>query len=826
MLFAMRRLLALFLFGALALAAPIRQVVVEGGDPVLQALARATLPFGEGDEPGDLEAARKAILETGYFREVRLFLEGDVLKVVLTPYPPIAEVRVETKAFPEENLLRFLEENYAIGKEATYNPLRAQEAAQGLSRAYRQNGFPFAPKVEVEAKEVGGRMALTFRVAEAPEVKEVRLQGATLRPEEDLLKLLKPLTGPFDFAKYQEALKAIAGRYEEAGYRFSGPDPEASTLEDGVLTVRVREVKVVRVEGEGLPLAGFPLKAGDFLHYPRLLEGVQALSKALSRVVNFTLVPEGEGVVVRLEAGPEGGRIARVELSGNTAFPQETLLALLRLKPGEFYTPALAQEDARRIALFYQEKGLQLSDVRYGFQDGVYRLELVELKIGGYRLEWQGDHRTREEVILRELPRPGSLFSVPELRKAIARLLATGLLAEPPRVSLAPGGSPDQAIVVLGLKEARTGLFQPAIGWSSLEGWSGSLSFKEGNLFGLAHQASLDLSFVQNEARDNLSFSASYTIPWLYLDYLDLKEVRTSLSFGVFSTPIGNNKLLQGATDTGWEYTERRTGGSLSLSRPFSKDLDNLRLSLGLSARRSTFALEIYDPKAPCDATGQDATRPCDPPGSQTYKDPAYVKSLLPAPGWILRLDTGATYLDVDDPRFRTQGYEASLTTGLGLSLPDAGGRSFFVPLVATGKTYLGLDPERRQALAFRLSAGTLLGFPPESERFFLSGGGSEALLLRGYEDRKYGGLSFATGSVEYRYDFRLSPQGGTNLYGIAFLDLGLADNTAGVKWGAGIGFQLDLDVFGALLPSLRLDYAFSPESPTGRLHFRIGPMF
>ncbi len=134
----------------------------------------------------------------------------------------------------------------------------------------------------------------------------------------------------------------------------------------------------------------------------------------------------------------------------------------------------------------------------------------------------------------------------------------------------------------------------------------------------------------------------------------------------------------------------------------------------------------------------------------------------------------------MDDPRFRTQGYEASLATGLGLSLPDTGGRSFFVPLVATGKTYFGLDPERRQALAFRLSAGTLLGFPPESERFYLSGGGAEAFLLRGYEDRKYGGLSFATGSLEYRYDFRLSPQGGTNLYGVLFADLGLATTPEG----------------------------------------------
>jgi outer membrane protein insertion porin family len=156
MLLPMKRLLALALFSLLALAAPIKDVVVEGGDPVLQALARAALPFGVGDEPGDLEAARKAILATGYFREAEVRLEGEVLKVRLVPYPPIAEVRVEAKAFPQEALLRFLEEGFAIGKEATYNPLRAGEAARALAQAYRQNGFPFAPKVEVEAKEVGG----------------------------------------------------------------------------------------------------------------------------------------------------------------------------------------------------------------------------------------------------------------------------------------------------------------------------------------------------------------------------------------------------------------------------------------------------------------------------------------------------------------------------------------------------------------------------------------------------------------------------------------------------------------------------------------------
>lgn len=822
----MKRLLALLTLG-FALAAPIKEIVVEGADPVLQALARASLPFAEGDEAQDLEAARRAILETGFFKDARLSFQDGVLKVVLVPNPSIREVRIQTQAFPEAGLKRFLEQNFALGPGATYNPKRAQEAASALAQTYRQGGFPFVPRVTFEAKEGPEGVELAFQVEEGPEVKEVRVDGVSLVPLAEVEKAFQDLKGTFSFAKYQAAVQKVAQLYGEKGYRGSGVDLRETTLSEGVLKVKVLELKVGKVEGEGLDLGDFPLRAGEFFNYETLLEGVRALSKKLSRQVEFSLEVSGDEVNIKLKPGTEGGIIREVRLLGNTAFPTEKLLPLLRLKPGEVYTPLLAQEDFARILDFYRKNGYELvPEPKPSYQDGVYTQTLQEVHIGGYRLEWRGEHRTQDEVILRELPKPGSLLNVPEFRRALTSLMATGLLAEPPQVLTEPSESPDKVVLVLRLKEARTGLFTPSLGWSSLEGWSGSASLKETNLFGLGHRVSLDLAFVQNDAKDNPSFSLSYEIPWLYLDFADLKEVRTSVSFSLYTTPVGNIRLLNGPQDTGWEYTERRSGFSFSLARPISKELSNLKASLALSARRSVPELEIYDPKAPCDATGQDPNRPCDPPGSNTYKDPTYVKTFLEAPGWTMRLDTSLSYLDVDSLRFRTQGYEANLATGLGLSLPDTGGQSFFVPVVLTGKTYLPLDEEKRQALAFRLSAGALLGSPPQSERFYLSGSGAEAFTLRGYEDRKYGGLSFATSSLEYRYDFNLSPQGGTNLYGILFSDLGLTDNTAGVKWSLGLGFQLDLDVFGALLPSLRIDYAFSPENPTGKLHFRIGPMF
>lgn len=72
----MRRLFTLMMLFSLALAAPIQEVEVRGTDAVLAALVRISLPFGVGDEPGDLEQARAAVLDTGYFREARVRLEA------------------------------------------------------------------------------------------------------------------------------------------------------------------------------------------------------------------------------------------------------------------------------------------------------------------------------------------------------------------------------------------------------------------------------------------------------------------------------------------------------------------------------------------------------------------------------------------------------------------------------------------------------------------------------------------------------------------------------------------------------------------------------
>ena len=54
----------------------------------------------------------------------------------------------------------------------------------------------------------------------------------------------------------------------------------------------------------------------------------------------------------------------------------------------------------------------------------------------------------------------------------------------------------------------------------------------------------------------------------------------------------------------------------------------------------------------------------------------------------------------------------------------------------------------------------------------------------------------------------------------------GTTNTDFNLKYGVGAGVQLDLGIGGALLPSLRFDYGFSPQTGTGKFYFRLGKFF
>jgi outer membrane protein insertion porin family len=816
-----KRCLGLFLFLSLGLAAPIEHIQIVGADPILEALARIALPFGVGDEPGNLEAARQAILATGYFENVQLSLQGTTLLVTLVPNPTIQEVRVEEEAFPSQPLLQNLEDQYAVGPGAIYNPRKAQEAATLLGQIFQQRGFPFLPQVTFSTKPLSSGVELIFHVEEHPPLHKVILAKTSFVPTSQLEPLFAPLAklGHFSWKEYAQAVQQADLLYAEAGYRFSGVDPAGTQLQDGVLKVAFQELHIAAIQApSGIETQLLGLGPGDPLNTRKLLDGINLLSKRLGRVVNFELQASAPGqvTVVLSLGGVNYGVIQKDEIVGNTALPTQELIKALRLQPGDPYNPLLAQQDFLRLEQIYQQAGYELvNQPDFSFQNGVYIQKIQEVRIGGYRLDWQGHHITQNIVVLRELPAPGSLFSVSALRDALSALLKTQLFAAPPTVDLAPGPQPDEVTVILGLKEANTLTFQPSIAYSTLSGWSGQLSVSDIDLFGLNQIVSASLAFVQNNAHDNLSASLSYQIPWLYVPFADFERVPTSVGFSFFTTPVDNNTLYApSGANTHWVYTDRNTGVSLSVNRPFSAHLPALQLGTTLSWELVIPKLDIYAPPS-CAGT--------------TCPSQSQAEALLPPPYQVYQLQLSGTYVQVNDVNFPTHGYKAIAQVATGLSLPQGEPSQVYAPLSMTGKTYFPLGNDNRQAVVIQASVGTILGNPPPTSDFQLGGNASDLSLLRGYSPGFLVGTHLLLGNLEYRYNFDLSQFGGTGLYGIVFADLGSAWGAPStpnlVFYGdAGVGIRLQLNLFGALFPPLELDYGFSQRNPTGVLSFSIVP--
>ncbi len=812
-------LVPLLLTAGLALAAPLADIRIEGADPVLSALARVALPVKPGQDTGsiDVEAVRNALMESGYFRKVEVALEDDVLIVKLEPNPPIAKVEVKSQAFPPDQLAQLLNDELALGTGATFNPVRAREGAERLANFYRERGFPFTPEVELETLEGGSGITLTYSVKETQPLKKLEIKGASVFPLPELRQPFKPLLekGEFSWPLYRSAIEQINRKYFEAGYRFSGVDPKRTYLAEGTLTVFIHELKLAEIDTGELQNVRVGLKVGEILNYDRLLDEVARISREVEREIRLRIEPAG-GDRVRVVLTPgevRYGKIRELRLEGVTALDPEELKSLLRLRPGDLFSPELAQEDFIRIQRAYHDAGYEiLPQPDFTFENGVYLLRIHELRIGGYRLDWTGAHSTRDFVVLRELPPPGTLFSVPAIRKGISNLLRSGLLAEPPAVNTTTGESPDRLILILTLKEAKTTVLAPALAWSSVEGWSGQATLETKNLWGRAHQASLNLSFGENDAHDNVSIRASYSIPWLWVDYLDFKEVPTSFSISAYTYPLGNLPLKDSNdSDTGWEYSERRSGGKFSVGRPWSRELDNLKVFVNLDGEWVQPKLEIYDPDKP------------------SKPDEATARSLLPVPYRSFSVGTSATYSTVEDPQFPRQGFTLTGSLAYGLNIPYGKPASQFVPAWINFKTYTVVDEDPRQVFALRASGGAVLGDPPASRIFFLGGNQVEIGTLRGYKPMEFSGRYFLGSSVEYRYDFNLQSVISQTVIGILFVDFGTAWNPGDdpdLKAGFGAGVQLNLGYGSVLLPALRFDYGFSGIHPRGVFHFRIGPVF
>jgi outer membrane protein insertion porin family len=838
-----------------AATGPIDEIIVQGAENAveLQGLIKVSVNVSTGDPIENVkpDEIKQQVLELGYFKTVTVELrvtEGKnqvVIRVELNPR--ISEVAFKgNSVVPSSALVDFLDKQLNIAAGTIANNTRLNDARGALAQAYRQSIFPFAPKVTLEqTPNPDGTVTVTYSIDESAAVTGLEVQGATLVPTKDIEAAFAELRqkGLFDARLYVTALQTVGQMYTKLGYRGSGVNVETTELTDGKLTVQIAELKVVAVDATaiGLEPDRLSVKVGDFFNYDKLLADLQVFAKDRDQQIQLRVEQvsrETVAVTIALGAAP-AGPIKDIKFEGNTVIPTDKLRSLIRQKVGDTYNAQVAAEiDFAAIFAAYDELGYFIvGQPVLDFKDGVYTIGVQEQKFVGYELQWRGNHRTQDFVIMRELPPVGTLISRTTLQRAFGRIQQLGILRDArPLFRVPDPQKPAEIIMVLELEEQSTAEFLPGFGYNSLTGFEGNISFRDVNLWGAGHQVRLQLQANPNDAGQVISGGASYTIPWLYLDFLDFLRTPTAVTFSISSDIVRSGQEFEAGTfptpvddpstpnvDESKEprrFTVRNSGISLAVTRPIG---DNFSVSLSYSLNLEQNFLEV---KSGVNYTTPNAT----------------AQAALPGDSLTNFVQLAGTYSTKNRQDFPTGGVVLSSAVGYGFGSQGATGLSWTRWTVGV-RSYLGfgfdqngefgLGEDRNIALAGRFSTGVIFGTAPTNSQFRLGDipTGNDDFGLRGYSFGDLKGNVFYSGSVELRYDFGLKTSFTYGLLGILFVDFGNAwdgvnNPSFGLRVGYGFGVQINIG-FGALqLPPLGFFYAFSERNPSGKFHFTFGFRF
>ncbi len=539
--------------------------------------------------------------------------------------------------------------------------------------------------------------------------------------------------------------------------------------------------------------------------------------------VNYNQNKTAVQIRYHIDEGPRY-EIQNIRIQGNTIYSEQEIRSWLRLRPGESYSRSIAAKDVQKIRDKYGEKAYIQAQV--DAKEVLYRvghkLDLLinikeNKKVYVGRISIQGNTKTREEVIRRELTRkeflPGEEYNTISLSRALNHLRRTGWFGKDPRdprqgISSQDRETDDPSVkdILLNIDEGSTGNVRFAAGYSSSYGIMGIVEFTQRN-FDISDlpKSMSDLvngtgfagggQFFQvrySPAADRQSFSISFREPY-FLGY--------EVGFGV-----------QGYdTETRREsWDEHRTGGSFSLT----KNLDPFRLEL----RLTSFLIKMHDldSNAPTDVVeleGENLLVSIEPSLIFDTRN----SRIFPTSGARIVL-TGeyagqelAGDFDYNKIRFDSDFYYKLFTTESGMT-----------HVLKTQFTFGWAVPRRSKTKV------------PIFEKFFAGGRGS----IRGFEFRglgpqengdPIGGNAYVFGSVEYNFPIFVSFLRGAFFYDVANLTNDL-DGLTKTHFRDSVGFGLRIMIPQLSNIPITLDFGFplnyDDEDERETVTFDIGRVF
>jgi outer membrane protein insertion porin family len=506
----------------------IRDIRVEGIQRTEAGTVFSYLPVKVGDTMTDDKAAQaiKALFATGFFKDVRLEVDGQVLVVVLEERPAIASLKFTgLKAFKAEDLTKGLRE-VGLAESRIFDRAMVERAEQELKRQYLSQGH-YAVEVTTTVTPLErNRVGINFAVneGEIAKIKQINIVGASAFKEEDLLELLV-LRTPGWWTWYtkndQYSKQKLTGDLETLRSHY---------LDRGYIEFNVESTQV-------------------------------AISPDKESIYITVNVAEGEKY-----------SISSVKLAGDLLLPEDELKKLVAIKPGDVFSREKVSETTKAISERLGNEGYAFANVNAAPEFDKTKREVAFTlfvdpgrRVYVRRINVAGNTKTRDEVIRREMRQmESSWYDGGKINKSRTRVDRLGYFEDVTLETPAVAGTTDQVDVEVKVKEKPTGNLMIGAGFSSSEKFVFSTSVQQQNLFGSGKHVALQIS----TSKINKTYSLSHTDPYWTVDGV-------SRGFDLYTRRTDTTSTLVGA------FGSDSVGGGVRFGVPIGEDKS---ISLGLAA--------------------------------------------------------------------------------------------------------------------------------------------------------------------------------------------------------------------------------------------------
>jgi outer membrane protein insertion porin family len=456
----------------------VDEIKIEGLKRVPDGTLLNYLPIAVGD-PIDSNQVTYAISElykTGFFADIQLFRDDNVLVVRVKERPSIADVEFSGNSDIDDKALKSALEDIGVTRGKIYNRSLLDKLTLELERVYFSQG-KYGVKINTEVEDLDqNRVDINITIAEGQValIKHINITGNDVFDDDTLLSELE-------------------SGVPSAWALFSSADDYSKPKLNGDLE-KIRSYYLDR---------GYIKFSID------------------STQVSITPDKKDIYITINMSEGPQY-KISSATLTGELVTNRRTMQSQILTKEGEFFSRKLMTSSKKLLEQQMGRIGYAFSEVRITpeIDDEKKEVALTYFVMPGEkvyvrRINIHGNDSTQDHVYRREMRLvEGSLLASDLLERSKIRLQRLPYV-ETAKIDTVPvPGMNNQVDIKVTLEEKLAGSFNIGAGFSQTQGLLFNVGLTQENLFGTGERLSINV----NTDKANTVYSAAFTDPYYTID--------------------------------------------------------------------------------------------------------------------------------------------------------------------------------------------------------------------------------------------------------------------------------------------------------------------